>query len=138
MAAQTVMYAITIALHGISIGLYFYVAYCAWKRPDLEISLKITMIGGCSFAVLLSCIFSALQIDWMLTNKHELVGDDLSYAWLVFDYLLVIYLITMGQVLHVITRWSRSSGRRRHFAYPGEPWLEAEREGRTYNGNVQH
>lgn len=120
MAIQTVMYMITVFLHFISVLIYLYVGYQAWQRPDIEVSLKITMIGGCSFAIMLSLIFSALQIEWLITNKHELVGNDLSYAWLVFDYLLVIYLISMGQLLNVITQWSRSSGRRRHFLYPDE------------------
>jgi hypothetical protein len=107
------MYAMTIFLHTISIGLYVYVAIRALRRPDIETTLKTTVFGACSFAILLSFVFSALQIEWMLSNRHDKVGVDASYFWLVFDYLLAVYLISMGQMLNVVTAWSRSSGRRR-------------------------
>lgn len=107
------MYAMTIALHLVSIGLYSFVAIRALRRPDIETSLKTTVFGACSFAILLSFVFSSLQVEWMLSNRHEKVGVDASYFWLIFDYLLVVYLISMGQVLNVVTAWSRSSGRRR-------------------------
>jgi hypothetical protein len=79
----------------------------------METALKTTILGACSFAILLSIIFSVLQYDWMINNKQFEVGVDVSYFWLIFDYLLVVYLISMGQVLNVVTLWSRSSGRRR-------------------------
>lgn len=106
------MYAMTIFLHVVSIGLYTYVAIRALRRPDIETSLKTTVFGACSFAILLSLVFSALQIEWMANNRHEKVGIDASYFWLIFDYLLAVYLISMGQVLNVVTAWSRSTGRR--------------------------
>lgn len=107
------MYAMTIFLHTISVGLYTYVAIRALRRPDIETALKTTVFGACSFAILLSVVFSSLQVEWMLSNRHEKAGIDASYFWLTFDYLLAVYLISMGQALNVFTAWSRSSGRRR-------------------------
>ena len=128
MSLHLIMYAITIVMHAISIGIYLYVAYRAFRRPDLEAALKIALIGACSFAVMLSGLFMALQIDWMLHDRHHSVGINTSYLWLLFDYLLVIYMINIGQILNVIAQWSRSSGRRRsllpHPLWPIKPrWL---------------
>lgn len=103
----------TICLHSISIGLYFYVGIKAIRRHDIETSLKTTVIGACSFAVLLSIVFSAMQADWIVRNNHEAIGQDASVVWLIFDYLLVVYLISVGQMINVVVSWSRSTGRRK-------------------------
>ena len=107
------VYLMTIFLHTISIGLYLFVCLKALRRKDMETSIKMTVYGACSFAIMLSAVFSAMQIDWIIRNNHIAIGQDASYAWLVFDYLLVVYLISVGQMLNVIVSWSRSTGRRR-------------------------
>lgn len=43
--------------------------------------------------ILICMLFVVLQIDWVLNSHNESVGDATSYAWLVFDYLLAMYLI---------------------------------------------
>ena len=106
------LYSMTIVMHAISVALYTTVAYRSWRRETMETALKTTVLGACSFAILLSLVFSTLQIEWIIDNKHEAVGSTLSYFWLVFDYLLAVYLISMGQVLNIVALWSRSSGRR--------------------------
>jgi hypothetical protein len=79
----------------------------------MEPSLRTTVYGACSFAILLSIVFSAMQVDWIVRNNHLAIGNDASYVWLIFDYLLVVYLLSVGQMLNVVVSWSRSTGRRR-------------------------
>jgi hypothetical protein len=113
-------YIMTIFLHVVSVGLYIYVVFKAIRRPDIETSLRTTIVGACSFAILLSMVFSVMQVDWVVRNNHEAVGTEASFIWLIFDYLLVVYLISVGQLFNVVVTWSRSTGRRRE---PIIPWL---------------
>ncbi|MEA3641300.1 MAG: hypothetical protein VBE63_15350 [Lamprobacter sp.] len=116
----------TIFLHSISIGLYLYVVIKAIRRHDMETSLKTTVVGACSFAILLSLVFSAMQVDWIIRNNHDAIGEDASIVWLIFDYLLVVYLISVGQVINVVVSWSRSTGRRK------EPIIKFSRHGSVW------
>ena len=105
-------HAVTIILHVISIGIYTLVGVKAWQRPTMEVNLKQTILLTCAFAVLLSVLFSVLQIEWMLSNHGDLVGTEIAYAWLFFEYLLAVYMISVGQIMNVIACWTRSSGPR--------------------------
>lgn len=111
-----VSHIMTIVLHVISIGLYMHVAIKVARRRTIERNLQKAMIIACMFAVLLSTLFSGLQAEWVLKGREEQVGYDVSYAWLLWEYLLVFYMIAMGQVLNVISLWSRSNGPRRTYA----------------------
>jgi hypothetical protein len=108
----------TIFLHILSVGLYLFVVVKAFKRKDMETSLKTTVYGACSFAIMLSFVFSGMQVDWIIRNNHLAIGEDASYVWLIFDYLLVVYLLSVGQMLNVVVSWSRSTGRRREPIFP--------------------
>jgi len=56
-------------------------------------------------ALFLSLVFVGLQLDWIIQNRNKAVGDAVSWAWLIWDYLLVMYMITSASIGHVLLSW---------------------------------
>ena len=56
-------------------------------------------------ALFLSLVFIGLQIDWIIQNYNKAVGDAVSWAWLIWGYLLVMYMITSASIGHVLLSW---------------------------------
>jgi hypothetical protein len=47
-------------------------------------------------AVILSILFIFLQWDWIVSGHNEAVGDLTSYLWLIWDYALSLFMLTLG------------------------------------------
>lgn len=57
----------------------------------------------------LTALFVFLQIDWVVSNHNSAVGDGTSWAWLLFDYGLAVYLLLMGTLMRVLAQWHGGS-----------------------------
>lgn len=60
----------------------------------------IVAAGAC-----LTALFVFLQADWIVSNHNSAVGDGTSWAWLLFDYGLAVYLLLMGTLMRVLAQW---------------------------------
>lgn len=75
---------------------------------------KNVMIAGAS----VSSLFLLLQADWVINQYNEAVGDSTSWAWLLFDYALSVYLLVMGTLVRVFVKWRgnfSNAGQRRRY-----------------------
>lgn len=55
--------------------------------------------------LILAVIFVILQLDWVINNHNQSVGNLTSYLWLVFDYFLASILLTDIFLLKIIIQW---------------------------------
>lgn len=62
-------------------------------------TLTLATLNG---SICISLIFLVLQADWVFSNHNEAVGDTTAFLWLVFDALLVIYLVSLSVLLDVV------------------------------------
>ena len=74
-------------------------------KVNLHSALKFTFLGACLHGIFVSGIFIVLQADWVMSNHNVNVGDATSWAWLIFDFALVFFMIAVAQSLSVIITW---------------------------------
>lgn len=99
------------ALYMVNIALF---TYCI-----IHYSIIIKVIGKChkpnfvklsayivsGFAILVSTIFVGLQVEWIINGQAHAIGDFAAWAWLVFDYLLALFLISIAVSVHTYCKW---------------------------------
>lgn len=96
------------SLNGILFGMSFYLHIIALKdlRPHRRLDgLKKAFLGLLITGMSLSGIFIYLQADWVVNEHNMNVGETTSWAWLVFDYLLAVYLCISAYLLRGLAIW---------------------------------
>lgn len=77
--------------HVISLILYItaiVISVCNIKKAfTIPQPLRKLVIAYITFAIMTCSIFIALQLDWILQDHNDAVGDTTAMWWLVFDYL---------------------------------------------------
>ena len=107
-----IMFLISAFSHGIAIvGTY---------HSRFNSHIRRAMFGSSVFGAGLSILFIALQAEWVFSGHNEAVGNMISYAWLVFDYLLAIFLLSTSMVIRSMLEWQVSASGRH------ERWYERE------------
>jgi hypothetical protein len=89
-------------MHIVNIG-FFFVATVIWwtvvlrirRYPFISAYKRVGYLAAAT-ALTLTTIFVMLQADWIWSGHNEAVGNLTSYAWLVFDYLLSVFMISLG------------------------------------------
>lgn len=105
------MSSVQLALNIASIFL-FAIASCQYTRVFIDLRkcnipkevMKLAKII-CLFGLALSVLFVVLQTDWIIKNHSDSVGSATSWSWLVYNYLMGVYLVTVGTITHVFSRW---------------------------------
>lgn len=64
-----------------------------------HLALQISITG-----LLLCVMFAGLQFNRIL-DQYEAVATPEVWAWLIWDYLLVMYMITLSSIGHVFLSW---------------------------------
>lgn len=89
-------------------------------RSRFNKHIRRAMLGSSAFGAGLSVLFIFLQLEWVISGHNMVVGNIVSYGWLVFDYMLAIFLISTSMVLISMLEWQVSvTGRH-------ERWYEKE------------
>lgn len=112
-----------VIFHLITLSLYTAITYIALtnihyvhRAPDIPYLKGWFYL----FSVTLACqasTFTWLQIDWVVNNHDAAVGEDVSYAWLLFDYFNGFALLSISMALRVYLKWHSS-----RFAPDGRRW----------------
>lgn len=99
--AQTWMHLVSLFFFGASILIWASVLHAA-LRFRFAAAYKwvgaITSVSG----MVLSALFIALQLEWVVSGHNESVGNVVSYLWLVWDYCMGVFLVFLGL-------WSRTN-----------------------------
>lgn len=105
------MESIQLTLHIIS-GFLFLSALWAHVFGFLEVRkcraaklVKYTGYGVMTWGACLTCLFIVLQFDWVIKGHNANVGESTSWAWLLFDYFLGVYLFTNATLVRVFSEW---------------------------------
>lgn len=64
-----------------------------------------------------SSVFTWLQVEWVINEHDADVGQEVSYAWLLFDYFNGFALLSIAMALRVYLRWHVS-----HYDFNGQRW----------------
>lgn len=84
--------------HYVSLGLYLLAIGLGVsnikKIMNIDTAFKKFMIWYICFAISTCFIFVVLQVDWIVNDHNDAVGDTTAYLWLVFDYLNALSYIT--------------------------------------------
>jgi hypothetical protein len=70
--------------------------------------LKIYLTAFLITAFLKSLWFLFLQIDWVATDKNDLIGMAIGLAWLQFDYFNGLTTLCFVMSIRVYLRWQHS------------------------------
>ena len=97
--------------HWITLGIYAGIAcLSAMNIPLIKyahnvVALKGWLLFGSVALFLQSTSFLWLQVDWVLNNRDDAVGEDISFAWLLFDYANGFALLGFVMALRVYLQW---------------------------------
>ena len=72
---------------------------------------RLLLASLCGSGMLLSTLFIWLQLDWILQARNEAVGDVTSMLWLLWDYLMVLFMLICASLGHVLVEWRVSAMR---------------------------
>jgi hypothetical protein len=89
---QTVFHTVNLILFVAAAVGYARTIRYVW-RSETAAFTKEYMIKESIAGMAIGGIFVLLQLDWILQNHNESVGDITSWAWLIFDYMLALFLI---------------------------------------------
>ena len=77
--------------HFVSLCLYFVVIVVGVlnlrKTECIEQPYRKFFIWYIIFAILTCIVFISLQLEWILNNQNENVGEQVALWWLIFDFL---------------------------------------------------
>lgn len=116
---QYILHAVCIFLFFMNLGFTLASVRSIWKSSFAG-GLKQSMVTAMFSSAGLSALFIYLQLDWVLSGHNESVGEAVSWAWLVFDYLLAIFLIACANTMHALSFWACSDCHRRWHESRGE------------------
>lgn len=85
---------------GVHIHSYKRVTHCLAPKIVKRLGHDL-MIAGMA----LTAFFVFLQIDWIINSRNEDVTNSVSWAWLLFDYALAVYLLVTGALVGVFADW---------------------------------
>ena len=110
-AVNIVMFCIAFYIHVLG---YIEINRC--RAADIIKRIgKNTMLAG----IFVTSLFLFLQVDWLLQNHNQAVGGPSAWSWLLFDYALGMYLMIMGALVRVFTKWKdRADNKRRRKQEP--------------------
>lgn len=82
-----------------------YSLVCCVKPAKLYGSIKYIVPSFLVSLSIQSFLFIALQIDWIVHDYNELIGNVDAFAWLAFDYFNGFALLTFATTLRIWLGW---------------------------------
>ena len=86
---------------GLLYSLMFFGVHKCECMYVVKSAIKITSL----FAMLLCSLFIYLQLEWILTEKNAVVGDKTALLWLVYDYVMAIFLLSVVASIKIYCNW---------------------------------
>lgn len=116
--AQLSLYYVNLMLFIVALAHYGKLLFKVWKMPvnstmgrrstdiiteistfkRIGIVTSVCSIGICS-------TFIILQLDWIFQWHNQTVGETTSYLWLIFDYFLAFYMLSVATIVDVLFKW---------------------------------
>lgn len=104
----------------------FFIALCQYvtvglkiKKTKLHSSIKSITGTMCAFGSMLCISFIVMQTDWIIKNHSDNVGPYTAWGWLIYNYAMGIYLITVSSGVYILANWQGSklqnSGNQRRY-----------------------
>ena len=93
--AQLWMHIVNLSFFVMAAVLWGVVVRRVWQTEFTQAFKCVGILTGVT-AVALSITFIFLQYDWIVNQHNQAVGDLTSYLWLIFDYGLSVFMITLG------------------------------------------
>ncbi len=100
---QLVLHVLNGALFGVSFYLHLRV-FNTIHQSETGSLTRLIFIALTLAGLGLTGLFMFLQVDWVLNEQNDNVGDAVSWSWLIFDYLLVLYLCFNAATLRYVVR----------------------------------
>lgn len=104
--------------HWLSLVIYFmtivYAVRCLYNlhlfhsvsaEEEKRQRIKVLLAVFCTFLIMQSTLFIALQIDWITSNHALSVGPSTNLFWLIFDYFNGLALLSFCVALLTYLKW---------------------------------
>lgn len=102
---------VALFLHYVNLSMYVYMmgyyGYLWWFVgtcrciPIIRRLIRVNTVA----AMLLGSTFLTLQIDWLIKDQNANVGEVVGYQWLIYDYLMVVWMLSVAVCAHVYCKW---------------------------------
>jgi hypothetical protein len=99
----------------ISLGLYALVVWLGYsnlrKCHFISNPLRKIFVLYIITSILTSVVFVSLQLDWIISNHNQLVGDTISFWWLLFDYVnafaYIFAMVGVSAMIDLRHKWDK-------------------------------
>ena len=110
-----------IMLHAVSITMFCVAALQHARglylvcRAGAITGVRWIIVWAAATGGFISLLCIALQVDSIRQEHSAAVGDAATWARIVFDYLLALYMLLIAEGIVVWTRWTNPTGHRRRW-----------------------